>query len=275
MKKFAAVFLAIGMCLAMVACGNSTPESSSSGNNSPNEKVYLEESEVTSMHANPKSFEGKYVKLSGRVFGPVEQNSGSIAFQMWCDPVGYDLDVAVIYNNNDVSIKENDYVIIDGMILGEMSGQNAFGGTITSPMIAADTLVLSSYAEVVSPTQKTITPENATIDQHGCVVTIEKIELAENETRVYIKATNNSSEKMSVYTFNMKLVQGNKQYEESYQFGADYPELPSSILPGIEADGVVVFDPISPDEAIKVYVEAGNDNYRLDFEDYVFEIPVQ
>lgn len=68
---------------------------------------------------------------------------------------------------NDDSFAIDDYVSIDGVITGTFEGENIMGGTITCPMIHADTVEKLSYIDAVVPTISEIIPENAVAEQIG------------------------------------------------------------------------------------------------------------
>jgi hypothetical protein len=63
--------------------------------------------------------------------------------------------------------------------------------------LTLSTVTVTTYAEVVAPSEKTI-KINESKDQHGYEVTIEKIEFANAETRVYLTINNNGSSNFSV-----------------------------------------------------------------------------
>jgi hypothetical protein len=150
-------------------------------------------------------------------------------------------------------------------------GKNVFGAELNAPVVEAEKIEIIDYITAVSPTIKTIDVDN-TVEQHGIKVTLEKIELAKEETRVYIKVKNDSEDNASIWTHTAKLVQSSKQYEEEYNFDADYPELQSELLPEIETEGVITFNAISEEETIKFVIEGTSDDYSLDFEPFVFEV---
>ena len=265
MKKLSIILGSLLCLFALAACGGD-----STGTTKPQggEKQFVPKEEIQSVYASPDMYKGKYIELTGKVFGSVD----STAFQFFQDVDNSENNTIVYFDTTSLGIKSDDFVKVVGKINGTFSGENTFGGTITALSINADSVEKIGYIDAVSPTIKTITPEAAQQEQHGCVLRVDKIEFAENETRVYVTAKNNSNSEMSVYTFNMKIVQGNSQFEEESNYEADYPELQSDILPGVESSGIVSFQAIDKDLDFKIVMEARNDNYRLDFKDYIFEI---
>lgn len=271
MKKLFTLVLSICMMIQLVACG--TDASSGEPTTAKQEpKEPVAESEFVELFSNPSDFKDRPIQITGKVFGDVEKDENGIYFQMWQNPQDVTGNVVVGCLDTSIELSENDYVKVNGVVQEAFEGENAFGGVVTAPMILADTVTVSSYMEIESPTLKTITPKDATNQQHKCSVTVDKIEFAEKETRVYVTAINNSKENMSFYTFNTKLVQGSSQYEEQTNYDAEYPEVASDILPEVTSSGIIAFPPIDPDEDFQIHMEFSNEDYSLDFEPCVFKI---
>ena len=89
---------------------------------------------------------------------------------------------------------------------------------------------------------------------------------------------NNTTDKASFYSSSAKLIVGNAQLENEYVDSetTGLKEIQSEILPGIEAEGVIVYPAIDPNvKELKLHVEAHNENYDLDFSPYIFDVSVQ
>src|SRR5699024_11938864 len=113
-----------------------------------------------------------------------------------------------------------------------------------------------------------------TIDQHRYEMVVDKVEVAENMTRVYMTVTNHKDETIYFYSFDSKLLMDNKQLEEDMGFyETDFPEMQSDILPGVESEGIITFPPLDSDtNSMTFHAEGSSDNYDLNFEPFVFEI---
>ncbi len=234
------------------------------------EVVYIDESEIDYIYSDPSSYKGKYVILSGKVFGEPERDDEGVYLQMWQKPEEAENNTIIAYEGN-VDVQDGDYVLIDGEIKDEYKGENAFGGMITAPMILAKEMTVLSYQEAVAPTIKEILI-NEVQEQYGYEVVLEKIEIAENETRVYLTINNNGSSAFSAYSFNADLVQGSNQYEEDSNWEADYPEIQTDLRVGATTSGIFCFPAINLEEEFTVYIDASSDNYDEDIEEYQFVI---
>ena len=151
--------------------------------------------------------------------------------------------------------------------------QNAGHGNFLGVEGAVFDNALDLSDDAAAPTLKEIAV-GQTQTQQGYSVTVDKVEFAETETRVYVTVNNGGDDNFHLYSFNAKLIQDNVQYEESPNYDADYPEIESDLLPGATSTGVIVFEPLEQKD-FKLYIEGYSDDYSVDFEDYTFDIKVQ
>ncbi|MCL4459038.1 MAG: hypothetical protein M1136_11100 [Chloroflexi bacterium] len=184
-----------------------------------------------------------------------------------------------IVSTSDTSLrgklKECQYVRIKGKVAGSKTYTNVAGGKVTTPHVEANSVELITRTEAVAPALKVV-EVNKALSQHGLTITLQKIEIAANETRAFIKAANGSQNKASLHTYNIVLVQGSKQIKTKSLFGTDYPQPDSSLLPGTESAGIIIFEPVDIQQGkIKLVWDgstARTDNYNLRFSDWVWEI---
>lgn len=296
MKKILALILAMGICIGGSACtvtdlsessetssSNSTPsqefsesseEQSSEKSEETEDTTPLSESEIKQMYTDPDKFMNRTVTLTGRVFTSPERDEDGIYFQMFYDTENHDLNTIVAYLDPDFELEEGDYVKLTGVVSGNFEGENAFGGTVTAPQIIATSLEKSSYTEVVSPALKTVTPKGTSSTQHGYTVSLTKVEFAKNETRLYFTVENGGKATFNLYSFDTKLIQNGKQYEEETNYDADYPEIQSDLLPGVTTEGIIVF-PAIDQKNFQVVLDAFSDDFDEDFELYTFDVSVE
>jgi hypothetical protein len=143
--------------------------------------------------------------------------------------------------------------------------------TITAVSINADSVEKVDCTSVIDPASKVITVEQ-TQEDNGIRVTLHKVEFADENTRVYLTVENTDpTEEISFYTFNSKAVQGATQFGTTYSFDVDYPKLESDIPPGIQEDGVVIFDPLDPSAGDTEFRFEANKGFTEDSE-FVFNV---
>lgn len=100
------------------------------------------------------------------------------------------------------------------------------------------------------------------------------MEFAEEETRFYLSIENKSKDTINFNLYHAKLIQGSKQFEaEDSNYGTDYPELQSDILPGIKTKGILRFEGVDLSKGnLKMIAEGSSENYNLNFDPFKFII---
>lgn len=230
------------------------------------ERVYVTDDQIVEMYTNPDAFKGQYVKLSGKLLSTPEQSNGVYAFQMWGDPENSERNTLVYTTDASLDLHEDDYVFVDGRITGTFTGENFIGGTVTAPQIEDAVVTKSNYIDVVHPTLKEISP-NLNQDQRGFNVTVEKVEFAANQTRVYVTIKNNSSAKMSFGNYDVSLVVNGQQIKQKDDWDANLPELAYDILPGTSTSGVLMFPAVDQNQAFQLVIpDIYSDDWELDYD---------
>lgn len=239
------------------------------------EKIYLEKEEIPQLFSNPEEFKGKYVVLTGKIFIEPEDEGDYVGLQIWNKPEKTENNFLVVAPKDGTEYELGSYVIVDGLVDGEMSGENLIGGEITAPLIIADKVEISTYKDVVSPTIKEYSFDDLKLEQYGYSVAVTKVEIADKETRLYLTVNNNGGSKFNLFEYDVKIVQNGKQYETEPNYYADYPELQTDLLPGTESSGVLVFQNIEPDSDFQIYIEGYSDNWEEELEPFKFDVAVQ
>ncbi|MXP77240.1 hypothetical protein GN277_18210 [Lachnospiraceae bacterium WCA-9-b2] len=278
MKRVLSMLLAACLCCGLLAgCGGNS-ETEEKQKKKEKTKEYIEESQIAELFTNPDSFKGKYVVLTGQIFVEPEKSEGTTALQAWHDPQNAQNNFIIHYSGSE-SFSTNNYIKVDGRIEGTFEGENMMGGIVTAPLIKADKIEVMSYIEAVTPTIKELTPENAISEQNGISLKVDKIEFAENETRIYMTETNSSVDKFCMSTYSMKIIQNGQQIEQDMasisSFEGAYAELASDILPNASSSGIIVFPVIDSSASFQIYAEGFSDNWELEFAPFTIDIAAQ
>lgn len=273
MKKHVLVLLCFLSLFLLASCSGDTSQETTT----EEEKVYLEDSQINDLFSNPSDFTGKYVKLKGKIFTAPETDGDTAALQIWYDPVNAEQNY-IVYTISSESFNEDDYVLVDGKVDGEFEGENLMGGTVKSPLITNATVERSTYMDVVVPTIKEITPEKSK-EQHDFKITMDKVEFADQETRIYLTLTNNSSQTIYAGVYGAKIIQDGKQIAADDNLGSayegNYPELDSEVLAGASASGIIVFPATDSEKDFKfVLPDISSDDYEIEFKDFEMKISV-
>ena len=178
----------------------------------------------------------------------------------------------MVYADKEMAsgVKENDYIRVDGKIDGTFTGENMLGGEVTAILIKADSLEVGSYDELYAPAESTKTV-GETQDQHGVKLTLDRIEYAKGEARVYVTVKNESGYKASIYTFDAKAIQDGKQFNHEDNYEAGYDDM-GEILDGASKEGIIRFKGLDSEKPVKIQIGAYSDNFDIQMEDYVFDV---
>lgn len=232
--------------------------------------VPLKGEEIKTLYTLPENFKNHMVEIVGKVFNTPEYTDSAVSFQMWVDFENNDKNTLINVYDPNFKVKADDYVKIVGLVGDVFKGMNAFGAEVTAPIVDAKDAKVLTYQEVVVPTIKEVAV-NKTVTQLGYSVTVSKVEFAEKETRVYVKVENKGIAKFNLYSFNAKIVQDNKQFEEKNNWDADYPEIQTDLLPSNTTEGIIAFGPLEI-KPFKILFDCSSDNWDEDLNDFEFDI---
>lgn len=265
-RKNALIILAILMAAFLLgSCG--------SGETKPAEKEYIEENEIDAVLSDGNSYKGKWITIAGKVFN-VDKDGDNVAIQAWYDAENANQQF-IVYASSDMagSVGNDDFIKVDGEITGTFTGENMLGGEVTAPLINAETLEVGGYDDIYAPAEST-KEVGETQEQHGVSVTVEKVEYAKDEARVYLSVKNESGATASIYTFNAKAVQDGKQFDHQENYNANNGDINDigEVLDGAGKEGIIRFKGLDPTKGFTLSLEAYSENYEIELNDFVFEI---
>lgn len=262
LKKHITIILALlTAAFLLIGCGSSEPA----------EKVYLEDSEIDAALSDGDAYKGKYINIVGKVFS-IDKDGDIVAMQAWYDPEATDQQF-IVYTDKEIAsgIKEDDYIKVDGKITGTFTGENMLGGEVTAMKIEAESIETGGYDDIYAPAEST-KEIGETKEQHGVSVTLDRIEYAKGEARVYLTVKNESGYQASIYTSDAKAIQDGKQFDHEDNYEAGYEGDIGDVLDGASKEGIIRFKGLDPEKPVKIQIGAYSDNFDIDMEDYVFEV---
>jgi hypothetical protein len=277
MKSIATITIGVTAVL-LLACGSAgtpltqgvpTPTSVPGASAGASKVTFTNENWALAV-SDANSYKGSPVTLFGKIFLEPQKTADSVAFQMYADAPNSGQNTAVAGLPPTSDFKRNDFVKVTGTLFDMLEGTNALNATLRIPRIRADSVVKVSRAEVMAPTLKSV-ELNQSQRQFGISITLQKIEFAKTETRLFVKVENAGPAKANVYGFNAIVVQGTTQSKQKSVFDSGYPDLPSGMLAGIAAETVLMFDPLQV-APLRFVWSASSDNYGQRFQDYVWEV---
>lgn len=189
------------------------------------------------LFANPNNYLDKTVDFTGKVFA--FPDSGEL--QMYVGNTNHD--TVVVYNETFI-FTEDDCVKVTGVVGNAFEGSNAFSATRIVPSISAKTIDKIDCSQAINPPIKTVTVQRIQT-KAGIKITLHKVEFSDKNTRLYMTVENlNGKASINFYDFNAKAIQGKRQFSTTYSYDVEYPSIKSDIPPGIQEDGVVLFQPL-------------------------------
>jgi len=249
--------LVLAVAMAASACGGS---GSGVTRGSPESSEIFNRSNWGTLDSDPGAHKGAHVSFVGKVFVSPERDKEGTYMQVWVDPKNSEWNTIVAYREPTFQVQDGDYVRVSGTAKGAYHGKNAFGADVVATTVLADTVKVVDATAAATPARTTL--GRATYKHAGIAITIRKIEVAEDETRVFVTVHNGSAANVSVYGTSMKLVAGGKQLDSTFSI-AGYPELSSDIVPGASTSGVVVFPKVASGAPLKLYVDAHSDDMSV------------
>ncbi|MCY7866233.1 DUF4352 domain-containing protein [Bacillus spizizenii] len=269
--KIITFILAIVVIIIIANIGNSGDSQASTATTSSASKKStktVQKADMEKLYTNANQFKNYKVDLYVKVFD-VEQDDDGTYLQGYNNPEKLSKNTLIMSDDSDLDIKDDDIIHVVGTVKDKYDGENALGGSVSAPRIIADSIEKSDYATAFAPAQKTINVDK-TQNQHGFALTLQKVELAEKETRLYVKIENKSQDEINFYDFNAKIIADNKQLERKDDLSS-YPKIQSEILPGVNTEGVIVFPKIESKTA-KIILEGSSENYDITINPFTFEV---
>lgn len=263
------IFVAVALSLCVLAgCGDGEPSSGPSVDSSRS----FTRNNWGELAAAPDSFEGARVDIVGQVLGDPTKSGDTICWQMWPHPTNIDWMAVVEFEDASFLIADGDYVHVLGTVRGKTEGEIPMLAMLDAVAVRAETAEVVDQGAVAPPALRTVDVAQ-TIEQHGLSVTLEKVEFAAIETRVYVTVSNQSTANAAFYDHRLNALQSQTQYEvEPLTY---LPQVQADLPPGAVSSGVILFPALDPAQATELTFDTRTDDYQLEFVPYVFVIGVE
>lgn len=262
---FAAEVALVLSVLMLTSCGGS---SSSSNASAAFDRTFTRDN-WAELDADPDAFEGAWLNIVGEVLGEPVKDGDSTYWQMWPHPTNVDWLAVVEFEDPSFTIADGDCVRVLGTVRGTAEGKIPFLATLDAVAVRAETAEVVDRDALAPPALRTVEVAQS-VDQHRLVVTVDKVEFAANETRVYVTVSNQSAATAMFNGYKARAIQGQTQYapEDLTYYPWVEPELP----PAASSSGVILFRALDPLQATKLSLEPRTDDYQLKFTPYAFAI---
>jgi hypothetical protein len=183
----------------------------------------------------------------------LERSDGTLSVVVYTDPEN--MKGQMIVDTPDEELKEDDVVRFSGKVTEYFKGENMMGVELAMPRVeASDFEVLDARA--LNPALETVKVGRSK-DLAGVKITVVRAELAENQTRIWVRYKNNSSED---FMSDPSLTADGEEVEEDYS--DDYKMPATSVSSGAKTSGVLVFKPIKPGSRMKLTYDGYDSNFN-------------
>jgi hypothetical protein len=259
--------LALSACMA-AGCG----DAESSSNGSPASVRTFTRDDWGELSAAPEGFKGARVDIVGQVLGEPTKDGDVTYWQMWPHPTNVDWMAVVGFEDSSFTIADGDYVHVVGTVQGDTNGRIPLLATLDAVAVRAETAEVIEESAAAPPALRTVEVAES-VERGHLIVTVDKVEFAANETRVYVTLSNQSTAVASFNGYKTRAVQGQTQYKPPDL--SPYPWVEQELPPGAVSSGVVLLPGMDRAQACELSFEPRTDDYQLEFSPYIFRIAAE
>jgi hypothetical protein len=250
---------------ALAGCGGAGPSSGTSGTSYP---VFTRDN-WGELATDPDGFKGARVDIVGSVLGEPVKKGDVTYFQMWPHPTNVDWFAVIDFEGASFTIADGDYVHVLGTVRGKTEGKIPLLAIVDAVAVRAETAEVVDESAAAPPALRTV-EVGKSVEQHRLVVTLDRVEFAANETRVYVTVSNDSTATASFNGYKTRVVQAQTEYKPEDL--SPYPWVEATLPPGMVSSGVVLLKAMDPAQATELSFDSRTDDYQLEFGPYVFMI---
>ncbi|PKM82662.1 MAG: hypothetical protein CVU89_03955 [Firmicutes bacterium HGW-Firmicutes-14] len=222
------------------------------------------------LYENPRLYMGLPINVVGRIDKVIQVNQNNTQFSVSVKISGQSGNESLIisYNQPHFSLQFASYVKITGSIQHISRIQS----NKETPVVIADKVeAIEDPWSILAPSQYTIYPDK-TAQQNGKVVHLEKVEFAEQETRLYVRVRNEAdTSEVLVLSNPVGFQEGTEYHETKNNYGWDFPAI-IQLQPQQEARGVMFLEPMDRHRNAVTFVLGSTNDILMGQKPYVFDV---
>ncbi len=204
----------------------------------------LTDSDGLVYYLNPSNYIDKKVNFTGKILTLFPPSSGTLGLQMY--QAGDTSRNTIVVYSTPIQFSKDDCVRVTGISQPVTKYENMFGATLSATAINANSIDKIDCSESIEPSIKTVNVEQ-TQEINSIIITLHKVEFSDKNTRAYLTVENiGTTEDITFNDFNSRAIQGKTQFITTNSYDVNYPRIESTIPPGIEENGVVLYEPLDP-----------------------------
>jgi hypothetical protein len=144
-KKSHSWKIVLGACVGILILGVLLSVSAVGGNSTAHSDETFTKENYAQLDSEPAKHKGANVDITGRLLKNPEVDDNATYLQVFADPEHSEWNTLVVAKKlPDMDLHQGDYVRVEGTVLGEMSGTNAFGATVKGPKVQAKKVTKTS-----------------------------------------------------------------------------------------------------------------------------------
>ncbi|WLV24583.1 hypothetical protein QR721_13215 [Aciduricibacillus chroicocephali] len=280
MKKLFGALIFVTTILLVTGCSNGKTEENKRDDSEVKQEAKAEESGKTrgtlkeedykKLPENFKKYANYTAELSGKITD-INVGKGQALIMLnydYTDPSSE----AMVEVKTD-KLKEGDYVQIKGTIVDEYTDEDGEKQSVDELAIKASSTKKVDFKEAFAPTKREIKLDQKE-DHKGLKVSLQKLEIADEQTRLYLTVNNESKVEVDSKLDFSKMTVGGKELELSkHRDHMELPEFQAELKPGEKSEGVLVFPAIEQSvTTAKFEVNPGRYNFDIQFDPFEFTV---
>ena len=196
-----------------------------------------------SLHADPDRVVGRRVDLRARVYAPALADADGTVFCAWVDFDNDQLPAQFRVSSAVPDFVGNDFIWVIGTVT-RVTTSDDWCSPAASLQIDVDRLLVTDRVGV-RPAMLVV-PVAQTLEQHGVRVTLDRVEFAAEELRVFVIIENPRNEIFSAFATGLRIEIGTVEIPATIPIGIGVAAPRGRVRPGTIERGGFQFPPLDP-----------------------------
>ena len=211
------------------------------------EAAILSKEETKEALADALNNKGKSIEYTGRVSMDLYEDENYTYYEVLQNIEKFSDELVIrVPREMSKNLSMSDFLYGTGVIIGTLEETKVLGPKGSTALVEINDVESGDYIDTIGRAIKTI-EINKSQAQNGHSVTIDKVEVSEHDTRLFLTVKNDNENKIHMSSYRATIVAGGKNYAESSNYRAEYPEIVSELNPKTSTEGIISFVPIDFD----------------------------
>ena len=204
------------------------------------EAAILSKEETKEALADALNNKGKSIEYTGRVSMDLYEDENYTYYEVLQNIEKFSDELVIrVPREMSKNVSMSDFLYGTGVIIGALEETKVLGPKGSTALVEINAVESGDYIDTIGRAIKTI-EINKSQAQNGHSVTIDKVEVSEHDTRLFLTVKNDNENKIHMSSYRAAIVAGGKNY-------AEYPEIVSELNPKTSTEGIISFVPIDFD----------------------------